>query len=64
MNGGMRSPTQPIRLGEGKRRHSNEGKINVHTECGRHSDEWLFGGFSVAGAVRKMLGDGKKPGSE
>lgn len=59
---GMRSPTQPTRLGEGKgmgkRRHSNEGKVNVHTECGRHSDEWLFGGFSVAGAVRKILGEG------
>jgi len=51
-----------MRLEEAKRRFSNEGKINVHTECGRHGDEWLFGGFSVAGAVRKMLGEGKKGG--
>jgi len=43
---------------EGKRRHSNEGKTNVYTACGRHSDEWLFGGFSVAGVVRKMLNGG------
>jgi hypothetical protein len=40
---------------EAKRRHTNERKTNVFTECGRHSDEWLFGGFSVAGVVRKML---------
>jgi len=28
--------------------------MNVHTECGRHSDDWLFGGFSVSEAVKKL----------
>ena len=45
---------------EAKRRHSNEGKTNLYTECGRHSDEWLFGGLSVAGVVRKMLNNERK----
>ncbi|CAG8951180.1 hypothetical protein HYFRA_00007926 [Hymenoscyphus fraxineus] len=40
------------RLSEGSRRYSGE-KINVHTECGRHSDEWLFG--PMKGAVRRIL---------
>jgi hypothetical protein len=29
-----------------RRRYSHEPKKNVYTECGRHSDEWLFGGWS------------------
>jgi hypothetical protein len=37
-----------------KRRHRHEPKVNLYTECGRHSDEWLFGGFSVSEAVRKI----------
>ena len=38
-----------------KRRHSHDpNKVNRYTECGRHSDEWLFGGFSVSDAVRKL----------
>lgn len=37
-----------------KRRHSSEARMNVHTECGRHSDDWLFGGFSVSEAVKKL----------
>lgn len=37
-----------------RRRSHDPTKINVYTECGRHSDDWLFGGFSVRGAV-KML---------
>lgn len=39
-----------------RRRRSNDPKINVYTECGRHSDDWLFGGFSVSGTM-KMLWD-------
>ena len=23
--------------------------VNLHTECGRHGDEWLFGGWSLMG---------------
>jgi len=38
-----------------KRRHSsNDAHTNVYTECGRHSDDWLFGGFSVSGVVKKI----------
>ncbi|TAQ87949.1 hypothetical protein B7494_g3719 [Chlorociboria aeruginascens] len=36
------------------RRQSNEAKTNVYTECGRHGDEWLFGGFSLGDTVRKI----------
>jgi len=38
----------------GKRRHSHEPRLNVHTECGRHSDDWLFGGFSVAETMKRL----------
>jgi hypothetical protein len=37
-----------------QRRHSAEPHKNVYTECGRHSDDWLFGGFSVAGVAKKI----------
>ncbi|KAF7950525.1 hypothetical protein EAE96_007807 [Botrytis aclada] len=46
-----------------KRRHSSNEHANVYTECGRHSDDWLFGGFSVTDAVKKMWHkDGKDSG--
>ncbi|KAF7854618.1 hypothetical protein EAF04_010426 [Stromatinia cepivora] len=46
-----------------KRRHSANERANVYTECGRHSDDWLFGGFSVSGAVKKIWQkDGKDSG--
>jgi hypothetical protein len=35
------------------KRHSGQ-HTNVHTVCGRHGDEWLFNGFSVTEAVKKM----------
>jgi hypothetical protein len=37
-----------------KRRHSHEPKVNGYTECGRHGNDWLFGGFSVSGTVKKL----------
>jgi hypothetical protein len=40
--------------GEVKRRYSADPKINVYTECGRHSDDWLFGGWNVTGTVKKI----------
>lgn len=57
MNSGMGggsgvSAEKMKRLSEGSRRYSGE-KINVHTECGRHSDEWLFG--PMKGAFRRVL---------
>jgi hypothetical protein len=45
-----------------KRRHSHESKINGYTECGRHGDDWLFGGFSVSDSVKKLLERDKKSG--
>jgi hypothetical protein len=30
--------------------------VNLHTECGRHGDEWLFGGWSLMGVVKGVLG--------
>jgi hypothetical protein len=49
----MGTMTSPV--GAGKRlegrRYSGE-RTNVYTECGRHSDDWLFG--PMKGAVKKM----------
>ncbi|KAH8684694.1 hypothetical protein BGZ60DRAFT_523894 [Tricladium varicosporioides] len=60
---GTRSPCSPFgknetpRTTKAERRHSFEpNKVNVYTECGRHSDEWLFGGLSISGAFRKVVG--------
>jgi hypothetical protein len=38
----MRSPNEEMMRWQ----HSHVPKKNVYTECGRHSDEWLFGGWS------------------
>jgi hypothetical protein len=35
-----------------KRRVSNE-HVNVYTECGRHGDNWLFGGWGKVLGGRK-----------
>ena len=53
------SQTSPRRRsGEKKqplRRYSHDpSKVNGYTTCGRHGDDWLFGGFSVSGAVKKL----------
>jgi hypothetical protein len=41
------------------KRHSSSDHTNVYTECGRHGDDWLFGGISDA--VKTILGkNGKK----
>ncbi len=45
---------------EGKRRtkmkrHSHHGHINGYTECGRHGDDWLFGGFSVIQTLKEIF---------
>jgi hypothetical protein len=55
----MRSPTSPNEEMM-RRRHSHEPKKNVYTECGRHSDEWLFGGWSDK--VKKLWEKDKKGG--
>jgi len=48
------------KLAKAKRRHSHESKINNYTECGRHGDDWLFGGFSVSDSVKKLWERDKK----
>ncbi|CZT45821.1 uncharacterized protein RSE6_06176 [Rhynchosporium secalis] len=47
---------------QSSRRHTHDpAKINGYTTCGRHGDDWLFGGFSVAGTVKKLWEkDGKE----
>jgi len=39
-----------------------DGKTNLYTECGRHSDAWLFNGYTLSSAVTKILG--KKEGQK
>jgi len=57
----QKSPSAKTAAGDKiKRRHSHEPKINVYTECGRHSDDWLFGGFSVSDSFRKLLDRDRK----
>jgi hypothetical protein len=36
--------------------HARQEHVNLHTECGRHGDDWLFGGWSLMGVVRGLLG--------
>ena len=41
-------------------RHPHESHVNVLTECGRHGDDWLFGGWSVGGMVKRVFSGRKK----
>jgi hypothetical protein len=48
---------EPVQLSPG----TGERKVNVYTECGRHSDEWLFG--PLTDAVKKIwIKDGEAHG--
>ena len=50
-----RSSTSPQRspsLGKPKAKRTSTGTFS---ECGRHSNDWLFNGFSVTGALRNLL---------
>jgi hypothetical protein len=38
--------------------------VNVHTTCGRHTDQLLFGGPSLSGLARALLGKKKKRPTE
>ncbi|KAF3354964.1 hypothetical protein HYQ45_015768 [Verticillium longisporum] len=42
---GTRSPSVPRR----------SGNVNVYTHCGRHSNEYLFGGHSLSGLARSIF---------
>jgi hypothetical protein len=55
----LHTPGSPTHQGpdqKTKRRYSHEPKVNLYTECGRHSDDWLFGGFALSDAVKKIWG--------
>jgi len=41
---------------EWRRRHTN-----AHSECGRHTDDWLFGGFSIKESLKKWFFPRHKP---
>lgn len=41
-------------------RHHHETHVNVHTECGRHGDDWLFGGWNVGAVVKRVFSGGRK----
>jgi hypothetical protein len=41
--------------GEVHLHHSHPDHTNVHTECGRHGDDWLFGGFSLVEVFRGLF---------
>jgi hypothetical protein len=36
------------------KRNSSSSHVNVYTECGRHGDDWLFGG--ITDAVKTVKG--------
>lgn len=35
--------------------HQNQHHRNVHTYAGRHANDWLFGGFSLTGALQGLF---------
>jgi hypothetical protein len=37
-----------------KKTHSEDFHKNAYTECGRHSDDWLFGGVSVTKTLKGL----------
>ncbi len=37
------------------KRLSGRSQTNGYTECGRHSNDWLFGGISFTEIGKKML---------
>jgi hypothetical protein len=43
-----------------KKGRTHKENVNVYTECGRHSNDWLFGGFSVSDTVKKLWHKDKK----
>lgn len=59
------SSTNPVSITSPQRRTSfgfikSSPTVNVHTTCGRHTDQLLFGGPSLSGLARALLGRKKK----
>lgn len=59
------SSTNPVSITSPQRRTSfgfikSSPTVNVHTTCGRHTDQLLFGGPSLSGLARALLGKKKK----
>ncbi|KAE9364333.1 hypothetical protein N431DRAFT_431205 [Stipitochalara longipes BDJ] len=40
--------------------HASPDHTNVHTECGRHGDDWLFGGWNLGQVFRGLIWGGRK----
>jgi hypothetical protein len=37
---------------------ANVRRVNVHTDCGRHTDDWLFGSFSLVDFLKRSIRHG------
>lgn len=48
-------PVRPSARGESRSGSGNGNGSGTFTQYGRHSNEWLFNGYSVTGTVREML---------
>ncbi|ETS79869.1 hypothetical protein PFICI_07398 [Pestalotiopsis fici W106-1] len=46
------TPTRQDSSSSAKSSKSTSSNKNRHTHCGRHSDQWLLGGFSMTGAIK------------
>ncbi|KAN0099420.1 hypothetical protein V8E51_013195 [Hyaloscypha variabilis] len=40
--------------------HASPDHTNVHTECGRHGDDWLFGGWNLGQVIKGLIWGGRK----
>lgn len=46
------TPTRQFSSSSAKSTKSNKNK---HTHCGRHSNQWLLGGFSMTDTIKSAL---------
>lgn len=51
----LASTSKPERDEDGRTLKKAHHHTNVYTECGRHSNDWLFGGISVTQTVKGMI---------
>ncbi|KAI1926948.1 hypothetical protein LOZ64_000080 [Ophidiomyces ophidiicola] len=57
------SPSLPLPAPSHRRSASDHRRLsNTVNYCGRHSNDWLFSGFSIRDSVRGLLRDGERDG--
>ncbi|KAI1936853.1 hypothetical protein LOZ66_004360 [Ophidiomyces ophidiicola] len=57
------SPSLPLPAPSHRRSASDHKRLsNTVNYCGRHSNDWLFNGFSIRDSVRGLLRDGERDG--